>query len=124
MVNRRILVALSASLLVAIVACEDITAADGARVNVILTPKVGSAACVIANPEPAAVKVDQGISFVNNSTVHLTIVLVENNLPLVSVAPGDTSGAVKFNDPGIHQYYSQGCGSGTSELHTLSVTVN
>jgi plastocyanin len=124
MVNRRILVALSASLLVAIVACEDITAADGARVNVILTPKVGSAACVIANPEPAAVKVDQGISFVNNSTVHLTIVLVENNLPLVSVAPGDTSGAVKFNDPGIHRYYSQGCGSGTSELHTLSVTVN
>jgi plastocyanin len=124
MVNRRILVALSASLLVAIVACEDITAADGARVNVILTPKVGSAACVIADPEPAAVKVDQGISFVNNSTVHLTIVLVENNLPLVSVAPGDTSGAVKFNDPGIHQYYSQGCGSGTSELHTLSVTVN
>ena len=124
MVNRRILVALSASLLVAIVACEDITAADGARVNVILTPKVGSAACVIAEPEPAAVKVDQGISFVNNSTVHLTIVLVENNLPLVSVAPGDTSGAVKFNDPGIHQYYSQGCGSGTSELHTLSVTVN
>jgi hypothetical protein len=111
-------------LLLATISCEDITAADGARVNVTLTPKAGSAACVIANPEPAAVKVDQGISFVNKSSVHLTIVLLNDNLPLVSVAPGDTSGAVKFRDPGIHQYYSQGCGSGTSELHTLSVTVN
>jgi len=104
--------------------CEDITAANGALVNVVLSPKSASAACVLADPEPAAVRVDQGISFVNNSTVHITIVLVEDNLPLVSVAPGDTSGAVKFRDPGIHQYYSQGCGSGVSERHTLSVTVN
>lgn len=124
MVSRRFFVALSVPLLVAAVSCDDITAADGVRVNVILTPRVGSAACVVANPEPAAVRVDEGISFVNKSTVHLTIVLLENNLPLVSVAPGDTSGAVKFRDPGIHQYYSQGCGSGTSEFHTLSVTVN
>lgn len=124
MVGRRFLVALSIPVLVATVSCQDITAADGAGVHVILTPKVGSAACVVANPEPAAVKVDQGISFVNNSSVQLTIVLVGDNLPLVSVAPGDTSGAVKFRDPGIHQYYSQGCGSGTAELHTLSVTVN
>lgn len=124
MVGRRFFAALCVPLLVAAASCEDITAADGVRVNVILTPKVGSAACVVANPEPAAVKVDEGISFVNKSTVHLTIVLLENNLPLVSVAPGDTSGAVKFRDPGIHQYYSQGCGSGTTDLHTLSVTVN
>jgi plastocyanin len=112
------------ALLIAAVSCDDITAAEVAKVNVTLTPKVGSAACVIANPEAAAVKVKQGISFVNNSSVQLTIVLVKDNLPLVSVAPGDTSGAVKFSDPGIHQYYSQGCGSGTADLHTLSVTVN
>jgi plastocyanin len=123
-VNRRFTVSLLVPILVASVSCEDITAADAARVNVTLTPRTGSAACVVANPEPAAVKVDQGISFVNKSSVHLTIVLVDDNLPLVSVAPGDTSGAVKFRDPGIHQYYSQGCGSGTAELHTLSVTVN
>jgi len=112
------------ALLIAAVSCEDVTAADAARVNVTLTPKIGSAACVIADPEPAAVKVKQGISFVNRSSVQLTIVLVNDNLPLVSVAPGDTSGAIKFSDPGIHQYYSQGCGSGNAELHTLAVTVN
>jgi hypothetical protein len=124
MVGRRLLPALSVPLLIAITSCSDITAADEARVMVTLTPKAGSLACVIADPEPAAVKADRGISFVNKSTVHLTIVLVKDNLPLVSVAPGDTSGAVKFNEPGIHQYYSQGCGAGTTELHTLSVTVN
>ena len=115
---------LIAALLLTTTSCADVTAADYARVNVVLTPKVGSAACVIAEPEPAAVKVKQGISFVNKSSMHLTIVLVEDNVPLVSVAPGDTSGAVKFHDPGVHQYYSQGCGSGNSELHTLSVTIN
>src|SRR5437867_6116120 len=113
MVNRRIFAALP--FLLAAISCDEVTAADAARVNVVLTPKVGSAACVFADPEPAAVKVDQGISFVNKSTVHLTIVLLEDNLPLVSVAPGDTSGAVKFRDPGTHQYYSQGCGSVNSE---------
>jgi len=61
---------------------------------------------------------------VNNSSVHLTIVLLDDHLPLVSVAPGDTSGAVKFKDPGTHKYYSQGCGTGTAEAHTPSVTVN
>ena len=111
-------------LLVATISCQDITAAEYARVFVTLSPKTASVSCVLANPEPAAVKVDQGISFVNNSSVHITIVLLKDNLPLVSVAPGDTSGAVKFNDPGIHQYYSQACGAGTAELHTLSVTVN
>jgi hypothetical protein len=124
MVSRRCLVALSIPCLVAAVSCEDITAADAASVNVTLTPKTGSAACVIANPEPAAVRADHGVSFINKSSVQITIVLAEDNLPLVSVAPGDTSNAVKFRDPGIHQYYSQGCGSGTAELHTISVTVN
>lgn len=124
MVSRRFLVALSAPLVIALVSCSDITAADEARVMVTLTPKAGSLACVTADPEPAAVKADRGISFVNKSTVHLTIVLLKDNLPLVSVAPGDTSGAVKFNEPGIHQYYSQACGSFSTELHTLSVTVN
>lgn len=123
MVSRRIR-AVFAALPIAAISCQDITAAEYARVHVVLTPKAASASCVLANPEPAAVRVDQGISFVNNSTVHITVVLLEDNLPLVSVAPGDTSGAVKFNDPGIHQYYSQGCGAGTAELHTLSVTVN
>ena len=36
------------------------------------------------------------------------IVLVADDLPLVSVAPGDTSGAVKFRDPGIHQLLQSG----------------
>jgi hypothetical protein len=61
---------------------------------------------------------------VNKSSVALTIVLVEDDLPLVTVAPGDTSGAVKFTSAGLRQYYSQACGSGTAERHTLAVTVN
>lgn len=112
------------ALLVGSLSCKDITAADYAPVQVVLTSKTGSAACVIADPEPAAVKVKQGISFVNESTVQITIVLVEDDLPLVSVAPGDTSGAVKFNSAGVRQYYSLGCGSALQERHTLSVTIN
>ena len=111
-------------LLVAATSCQDITAADGAGVFVTLTPKSASAACVIAEPEPASVREDQGLSFVNHSTVQITIVLIDDNLPLVSVAPGDTSGAVKFRDAGLRQYYSQGCGSGLGELHMLAVTIN
>jgi hypothetical protein len=63
---------------------------------------------------------------VNESTVHITIVLVDDDedLPLVSVAPGATSGAVKFNSAGVRQYYSLGCGSALQERHTLSVTIN
>jgi hypothetical protein len=114
----------SAALVCATASCKDVTAADYARVHVTLTPKAGSAACVIADPEPAAVKANQGISFVNRSSAQLTLVLRKDNLPLVAVAPGETSNAVKFSEPGIYQYYSQACGSGNAELHTLSVTVN
>jgi hypothetical protein len=115
---------LLAAVLVATAACEDVTASDTAPVHVILTPKPGSAACLTASPEPASVRVKQGISFVNHSSMPITIVLVEDNLPLVTVAPSDTSSAVKFGSAGIRQYYSQACGSGTAELHTLTVTVN
>lgn len=104
--------------------CAEVTAAGTAPVTVVLTPKIGSAACVVAEPEPASVRQDQGIAFVNKSTVQLTIVLVENDVPLVSVAAGDTSTAVKFRSEGVRQYYSLGCGSALSERHTLAVTVN
>ena len=117
-------VALVAALLVATTSCEDVTAADSASVHVTLSPKAGSAACVVANPEPAAVKAKQGISFVNHSTTQLTIVLQKDHVPLVSIAPNETSRPVKFSEPGIYQYYSQGCGSSSAELHTLSVTIN
>ena len=113
-----------AALLIAAVSCQEVTAADIAPVRVKLTPKPGSAACVIADPEPASVRVKQGISFVNHSSVAVTIVLVEDDLPLLTVAPGDTSGAVKFTSAGLRQYYSQACGSGTAERHTLAVTIN
>lgn len=113
-----------AATLIAVASCRDVTAADVAPVRVSLTPNPGSAACVIADPEPASVRVKQGISFVNHSSAPLTIVLVEDDLPLVTVAPGDTSGAVKFTTAGLRQYYSQACGSGTAERHTLAVTVN
>ena len=118
---------LAAAALIATVSCNEVTAADVAPVHVTLSPKSASAACVIANPEPASVRVKQGISFVNRSTVPVTIVLIEEgeeDLPLVTVAPSDTSGAVKFSSAGIRQYYSQACGSGTAERHTLAITVN
>ena len=111
-------------LVIGMAACEDITAANSASVYVVLTPKVGSAACVHADPEPASVRANQGISFVNRSSVQLTLVMREDNVPLVAVAPDDTSNAVKFSEPGIYHYYSQGCGSSTTELHALSVTIN
>ena len=113
-----------AALVLAAVSCSDVTAADFAPVQVVLTPRAGSAACVVASPEPASVRVKQGISFVNKSSEHITIVLEDDDLPLVSVAPNDTSGAVKFRSPGIYYYYSQACGSSLGNLHTLAVTVN
>jgi plastocyanin len=109
---------------VATTSCQDITAARRAGVWVTLTPKAGSAACVYADPEPAAVRVKEGISFVNKSSVQITLVLRQDNVPLVAVAPGDTSRAVKFSDAGVYYYYNQGCGSTTTETHTLSVTIN
>ena len=115
---------LAAVVVLASIACQDVTAADSAPVHVVLTPKPGSAACVTATPEPASVRVKQGINFVNQSSVPITIVLREDNRPLVSVAPSDTSGAIKFREAGIYQYYSQACGSGVAELHTLAVTIN
>ena len=117
-------IALLALAAVAAASCQDITAADRAGVYVTLTPKTGSAACVYADPEPAAVRVRQGISFVNKSSVQVTIVLRGDDVPLVAVAPNDTSRAVKFSDAGTYYYYSQGCGSTNTELHTLSVTIN
>jgi hypothetical protein len=110
--------------LVAVGSCAEVTAADYAPVNVTLTPKAASAACVFSDPEPASVRQDQGIAFVNESTVQITIVLVEDDKPLVTVPAGSTSGAIKFRSEGIHQYYSLGCGSALSERHTLAVTVN
>ena len=124
MPKRVALVAQLAALLIATTSCEDVTAADSASVHVTLSPKAGSAACVIADPEPAAVKANQGISFVNRSSAQITIVLQKDHVPLVSVAPNGTSSPVKFSEPGIYQYYSQGCGSSTADLHTLSVTIN
>ena len=121
MIARIALVALAA---VAATSCQDITAAERAGVYVTLTPKTGNAACVYADPEPAAVRVKQGISFVNRSSVQVTLVLRQDNVPLVAVAPNDTSRAVKFADPGVYYYYSQGCGSTNTETHTLSVTIN
>lgn len=112
------------ALLVAVASCQEITAADVPSVFVTLTPRTVGSACVVAEPEPAAVRQDRGVSFVNRTSVQLTLVMQQNDVPLVAVAPGDTSRAVKFNDPGIYQYYSQGCGSGAGELHTLSVTIN
>ena len=109
---------------VAAASCQDVTAAERAGVYVTLTPKTGSAACVYADPEPAAVRVRQGVSFVNRSSVQVTLVLRQDNVPLVAVAPNDTSRAVKFADAGVYYYYSQGCGSTNTETHTLSVTIN
>ena len=48
----------------------------------------------------------------------------EADVPLVSVAPNDTSGAVKFSEAGLREYYSQACGSGVGNRHTLAVTIN
>lgn len=112
------------SALILATSCYEITAADSAPITVTLTPRAGSVACVIANPEPASVRVKQGISFKNESSVPITIVLTEDDLPLVTVQPGGVSGGVKFASAGIRQYYSQACGSGTAERHTLAVTVN
>jgi hypothetical protein len=119
---------LISGLVVLAIACADVTGTDHAPVHVTLTPLVGSAACFTADPEPASVPQDKGIAFINKSTVSITIMLVgeggEADVPLVSVAPDDTSSAVKFSSAGLREYYSQACGSGTANRHTLAVTVN
>ena len=115
-------------LVVLAIACAEITATDHAPVLVTLTPVTGSVACFTADPEPASVPQDKGIAFINKSTASITIMLVGENgdadVPLVSVAPNDTSGAVKFSTAAVRQYYSQACGSGTANRHTLAITIN
>jgi hypothetical protein len=108
-------------LLLGTLSCDEITAADAAAVTVVLRSVSSNAACVLAEPEPAAVRVKQGIAFANHSTVHVTLVLVDDDVPMVSVAPGDTSRAVKFSEAGIREYYSQAC---AGQRHTLAVTIN
>lgn len=110
--------------LLSLSACYDITAADSAAVEVVLSPRIGSAVCVDADPEPASVRVRQGISFTNETAGTVTIVMLEDNLPLVTVEAGETSRPVQFNSAGIRYYYVQACGSGSADRHTLSVTIN
>jgi hypothetical protein len=111
--------------LAVVASCQDVTAANTGPVAVVtLMPKALKPACVFADPEPASVPANQGIAFENRSSVSITIVLVDDDTPLVSVAPGETSRAVKFRTEGVRQYYSLGCGSAAGERHTLAVTVN
>ena len=111
-----------------VLSCADITATDHAPVHVTLTPVVGSTACFTADPEPASVPQDQGLAFINKSSASITIMLVgedgDADVPLVTVAGNDTSGAIKFAKAGLRQYYSQACGSGTANRHTLAITIN
>ena len=115
-------------LVILAIACADITATDHAPVHVTLTPITGSTACFSADPEPASVPQDKGLAFINKSAASITIMLVgedgDADVPLVTVAANDTSGAIKFAKAGLRQYYSQACGSGTTNRHTLAITIN
>jgi plastocyanin len=115
---------IAAALLLATASCMEVTASETAETTVGLSSKSGNAKCVQASPDPASVRVNQGVGFLNKSTTTLTIVLAEDDTPLVTVESKQTSGAVKFSSPGTRRYYIQGCGSSTAELHTIIVSVN
>ena len=115
---------LAAALFCATAACVEVTASETAEATVSLKPKAANTVCMRASPDPVSIRANQGVSFANSSSASLTVMLSESNTPLVTVDPGQTSGAIKFSTPGTRQYYIQGCGSASAELHRITVTVN
>jgi hypothetical protein len=111
-------------LLASTTSCVEITAANTAELVVGLKAKTTGSSCVFASPDPVSIRVNQGLGFQNNGSGQLTVILEDDDTPLVSVGPSQKSGGIKFSDPGTYRYYIQGCGGSSAELHTINVTVN
>ena len=111
-------------LLASTTSCLEVTAAETAELVVGLKPKATGSFCVNATPDPVAIRVDQGLGFENLGSGQLTVMLEDDDTPLVSVGASQKSGGIKFSSPGTYRYYIQGCGGSSAELHVITVTIN
>ena len=111
-------------LLACTTSCLEVTASDTAELVVGLKPKTSASSCVFASPDPVSIRVNQGLGFQNQGSGQLTVILEDDDTPLVSIGASQKSGGIKFSTPGTRRYYIQGCGGSSAELHVINVTVN
>jgi hypothetical protein len=87
-----------------------------------------SGTCPLFSPTPASAKANQGVQWVNNTTVTLTV-NQSTGVPLVTVNPGQTSGQVYWRTAGNVGFGVAACNGqpavGYSQYYgALTVTVN
>jgi plastocyanin len=109
--------------LVGLSACDATASNQPATLVVTLTP-AANATCVIASPDPASIRSGQTIAFHNATSMTHTVIADGLDTPWTSVAPGETSGSIRLTVASTRKYYVQGCGSASTNLHTVIVTVN
>jgi hypothetical protein len=85
--------------------------------------------CGIASPDPVSVRVNEYFHFANASDVTYTIVdgtqTAIGSIPYATVRPGESSGSLRFEQPGIVYYYVQSCPPSAihRNSHVMNVTV-
>ena len=110
--------------LAGLAACDATASNQPASLVVTLTPSNANSSCVIASPDPASIRAGQTIAFRNETSRTHTIIADGLDTPWTSVEPGETSGSIRLSIASSRKYYVQSCGSASSNLHTVIVTVN
>jgi plastocyanin len=104
--------------------CDAAASTKPADVVVTLTPSSANSTCVVASPDPANIRSGQTIAFRNATPMSHTVIADGLDTPWTVVAPGETSGSIRLSIASSRKYYVQSCGSASSNLHTIVVTVN
>jgi hypothetical protein len=83
------------------------------------------ALCYQLNPTPASVTTSGSYAFQNNTSSSVTIV-GSNQVPWVTVGPGETSTSLSYSTAGVYGFGVQGCRGvgGTAMYGVLNVTLN
>jgi hypothetical protein len=81
--------------------------------------------CFQFSPLPASVRVGGNYYFQNNTNSAVTIVGA-NQIPIVTVGPGQTSPSINTSGAGVYAFGIQGCRgvAGTAYYGVLNVTLN
>ena len=108
----------------ALAGCDAVASSEPASVVVRLRPSNANSSCVVASPDPAAIRAGQSVAFRNETSVTHTVVAEGLNTPWTVVEPGETSGSIEFTFASTKKYYVQSCGNSSNNLHTIVVTVN
>jgi plastocyanin len=110
----------------ALAACTDATAStDPPALIVTFSASPASPnACVVATPDPATIRAGQSVAFRNATSVSHVVVADGLDTPWTAIGPGETSGSIEFSIASTRKYYVQSCGNGSTNLHTLVITVN